>query len=53
MVDLGTVAFYANIELLGYVPQFLTTEVYEAYLDQFKFWILDEYEKVYGEPVDL
>jgi len=52
MVDLGTVAFYANIELLGYVPQFLTSEVYKAYMDQFKFWITDEYEKVYGEPVD-
>jgi hypothetical protein len=52
MIDLGTVVFQANLQLMSYVPSYLSEDAYNAYLDQFKYWITDEYEKVYGKKVD-
>jgi len=52
MVDLGTVVFHANLQLMAYVGSFLTQDAHDAYLDQFKYWITDEYGKTYGKEVD-
>lgn len=52
MVDLGTIVFQASLEMLGYVPTYISSEMYNAYMEQFKSWLCDEYGKVYGTPVD-
>jgi len=33
MIDLGTVVFQANLELMGYVPDYLPEAAYNAYFE--------------------
>lgn len=52
MIDLGTIIFQAGLEMAAHVPTYISVDMYNAWMDQFKHWVTDEYAKVYGSPVN-
>lgn len=52
MVDLGTVLFSTNMQMYtDIVVPGVSTQAYQTWFNQFKFWLTDSYAEVYGSPV--